>query len=392
MSSLLSPPLSFPSEAVGWAGASAAAQRRALLELGRRADRGTWIHPALWVLLALVGDCHRVWPELFWLNNACFVGMALWRLHLMRERAAMADQGLGRATQRLVAALVLSALHWGLTALVVLSNPELASSMRDLLYIVMGALAASGTMVLAIHPVVRRWYAWAVVAPAQLWLVANPNMEDLFVLVASLLMVIYIVKASAAVYDDYWTAAEARQMIERHAAQMERLSAFDALTQVHNRFSFDRQLEALWATAARQRTPLALLLVDVDHFKRLNDTWGHVAGDRALRRTADALRVSLRRECDLLARYGGEEFVVLLPDTDLAEALAFGEQLRAAVAAQHHEAPLAGVKVTCSIGVHALLPRGGQDPVDLLRGADEALYAAKGAGRNRVHPQAEGLR
>ena len=367
-----------------WASAPAAAQRRALADLGRRADRGIWIHPALWVLLALASDCHRVWPAFFWLNSLCFIAMAVWRFRLSRQRETMAEVDPARPTRLLVIALVLTALHWGLTAVVALSHPQLASTMRTPLFIVMGALAASGTMVLAIHPVVRRWYAWAVVGPAQLWLLFHPNPQDMFVLIASLLMVVYIVKASAAVYDDYWSAAQARLMIERHAAQLERLSAFDALTQVHNRFTFDRQIEALWAVAARQRAPLALLLIDVDHFKRLNDTWGHVAGDRALRRTAEALRGHLRRASDVLARYGGEEFVVLLPDTGLDEALAIAEQLRAAVADQTHEPPLAAVRVTCSIGVHALVPAGGGDPLALVRGADEALYAAKGAGRNRV--------
>lgn len=380
-----SPDAPLPPESADWTSAPAEAQRRALIDLGRRADRGIWIHPALWVLLALASDCHRVWPAFFWLNSLCFIALALWRFCLSRQRQAMAESDQARTTRLLVATLVLAALHWGLTALVTLTHPPLASTMRTLLFIVMGALAASGTMVLAIHPVVRRWYAWAVVGPAQLWLLFHPTPQDMFVLAASLMMVVHIVKASGTVYDDYWSAAQARLVIERHAAQLERLSAFDALTKVHNRFTFDRQLEALWAVAARQRAPLALLLIDVDHFKRLNDTWGHVAGDSALRRTAEALRGGIRRASDVLARYGGEEFVVLLPNTGLGEALTLAEQLRAAVAAQTHEPPLADVKVTCSIGVHVLVPSAGQDPLQLLNGADEALYAAKGAGRNRVH-------
>ena len=373
-----------PAETLAWSSAPPPAQRRALVELGRRADRGTWIHPALWVLLALAGDCHRVWPAFFWANSACFVGIALWRYALSRRREPLVQEELVRPTRALVAALIVSALHWGVTSVIVLATPELAASMRTLLFIVMGALAASGTMVLAIHPTVRRWYAWAVVAPAQIWLLLHPNFQDLAVLAASVLMVVYIVKASDTVHADYWSAALARLTIERHAAQLERLSAFDALTQVHNRFTFDRRLEALWNLAVRRREPLALLLIDVDHFKRLNDSHGHVAGDQALRRTADALRGCMRRSSDVLARYGGEEFVVLLPDTVLDEALTFAERLRSAVAQQSHEEPLQDIRVTCSIGVHVMVPGAGQDMLDLVNGADSALYAAKHAGRNRV--------
>lgn len=377
-------PIHPPPEALDWPSAPPPVQRRALLELGRRADRGTWIHPVLWVLLALVGDCHRVWPAFFWINSACFVGVAMWRFALTRRREAMADVGLFRPTRLLVAALIVSALHWGITSLFVLATPALAGTMRTPLFIVMGALAASGTMVLAIHPVVRRWYAWAVVTPAQVWLALHPNPQDAFVFAASLVMVIYIVKAARTVYDDYWAAAQARMLIERHVSQLERLSTVDALTQVHNRFTFDRRLETLWSLAERRRSPLALLLIDVDHFKRLNDTYGHVAGDDALRRTADALRGRIRRTTDLLARYGGEEFAVLLPDTGRDEALAVAEQLRVAVAEQPHDDALAGTRVTCSIGVHVLVPQPGQDLLELVRGADAALYAAKAAGRDRV--------
>lgn len=183
----------------------------------------------------------------------------------------------------------------------------------------------------------------------------------------------------------------ARLSIERHVAQLEVLSAFDALTQVHNRFTFDRRLQALWALAVRRREPLALLMIDVDHIKRLNDTYGHVAGDRSLRRTADALKGCVPRASDVLARYGGEELVVLLPDTDLGDALRIADRLRRAAADQTHDEPLAEVRVTCSIGVHAMVPQPGQDMLELVRGADEAPYAAKAAGRNRVNARPLGL-
>ena len=160
----------------------------------------------------------------------------------------------------------------------------------------------------------------------------------------------------------------------------------DGLTGVSNRRMFDERLLAEWARAVRHRTPLGLLLIDVDHFKRFNDRYGHLVGDDSLRRVAKALKAGLRRPTDLLARYGGEEFAVLLPETDEAGALAVGralcEQVRG-LAVPHEDNPGLGV-VTVSIGVAQHPACGLGQAAALLALADSALYRAKSGGRNQV--------
>jgi diguanylate cyclase (GGDEF)-like protein len=180
----------------------------------------------------------------------------------------------------------------------------------------------------------------------------------------------------------------ARMAAELEAAnrKLEALSMLDGLTGIGNRRSFDRHLAEEWARSALERKPLALLLVDADHFKALNDALGHLHGDGCLRGLAGLCQ----RFCDahggLAARFGGEEIVMLLPGRDLAEAHALAEQLRIRVAdaaLPHPASPVASC-ITVSIGVSAMQPEAGGLPERLLAAADRALYAAKAGGRNRV--------
>ncbi len=175
---------------------------------------------------------------------------------------------------------------------------------------------------------------------------------------------------------------------KRTAAELEALRCLacqDELTGTANRRHFNEVLRQEWGRALRDGVPLGLLMVDVDHFKKYNDTYGHPLGDLCLRQVADALRSALRRPADLLARYGGEEFAILLPHTPTAGAVAVAEAMarRLADLALPHAGAPAGV-VTVSIGVAALTPTSGIGPGALLQASDRALYEAKRGGRNQV--------
>jgi diguanylate cyclase (GGDEF)-like protein len=152
----------------------------------------------------------------------------------------------------------------------------------------------------------------------------------------------------------------------------------DPLTGLFNRRGLSDHLDPALALAARGERPLSIVVLDADHFKRVNDRYGHVVGDDVLRHLALTLRQRLRAS-DVAARVGGEEFVVLLPDTDIAGAEPLAQQLIEHVAAHPH--PVCG-PLTLSAGVATF--RAGDDGQSLFRRADRALYAAKSAGRNRV--------
>jgi diguanylate cyclase (GGDEF)-like protein/PAS domain S-box-containing protein len=160
----------------------------------------------------------------------------------------------------------------------------------------------------------------------------------------------------------------------------------DGLTGVANRRRFDEALKSEWRRCRREKTPLALLMIDIDHFKHFNDHYGHQAGDDALIAVAASLRLGMGRSHDLVARYGGEEFVCLLPESDLEGAVAKAEALRTAIERLEidHEVSPVAPNVTISVGVAAQIPSVDSDPAQLLAAADAALYAAKQGGRNRV--------
>ena len=170
--------------------------------------------------------------------------------------------------------------------------------------------------------------------------------------------------------------------VNRH---LETLASIDSLSGLANRRSFDARLEAEWQRAANLKRPVALMMIDVDHFKLFNDNYGHVEGDHCLRVIGEALAAASSHKADFAARYGGEEFVLLLPDTNLTTALEIADRLRGAMAALaivHRFAPCG--HVTVSIGVACLTPTGAEGPQGLIEAADVSLYAAKRNGRDMV--------
>lgn len=170
---------------------------------------------------------------------------------------------------------------------------------------------------------------------------------------------------------------------ERLLRKLYESSTRDALTGVYNRLHFEERLRAEVAYAIRHRTQASLLIIDLDHFKRVNDTYGHPAGDAVLKRACEACSRALRTE-DVFARFGGEEFAVVLRGIDLKGAARLGERLRQAVAAEVVEHEGHQIKVTLSAGAASIACCSAPSAEELIAIADRRLYTAKQAGRNRV--------
>ncbi len=167
---------------------------------------------------------------------------------------------------------------------------------------------------------------------------------------------------------------------------MGEMAARDGLTGLKNRGAFDDYFPRMWQQGLRDRRSLALMLIDVDHFKAYNDRYGHQAGDKALRRVAQVVQGFARRPLDIAARYGGEEFVLALFDLSTEHVRDIAEQLRRSIQALEivHEGSPTAPHVTACIGVAVVGPRLGRSPEGAVQLADEALYSAKASGRNRV--------
>ncbi|HWJ94538.1 MAG TPA: diguanylate cyclase, partial [Telluria sp.] len=172
--------------------------------------------------------------------------------------------------------------------------------------------------------------------------------------------------------------------VKRQADALRALSLTDGLTGVANRRAFDDRLDAEWRRCARIRMPVALVLVDIDHFKLFNDHYGHQAGDACLVQAGAAMRRAAGRPQDLVARYGGEEFAILLPQVNEQGAERVAEKLLqelAAMAVPHEASPTSSL-LTVSMGIATLVPDEDSAPADLVQAADAQLYEAKAAGRN----------
>jgi diguanylate cyclase len=177
--------------------------------------------------------------------------------------------------------------------------------------------------------------------------------------------------------------------LQRDLDEVRRESMLDPLTKIYNRKSFDEGLLKAFNEAAENGAPLCLMLLDIDHFKRFNDTWGHQTGDQVLRLVAMTLKSNIKGK-DMAARYGGEEFAAVLPETDLEGAVIVADNIRKAVQAKELLKRSTNEKlgrITASFGVAMYKP--GDTPSTLIERADRCLYAAKHAGRNRVISELE---
>ena len=180
---------------------------------------------------------------------------------------------------------------------------------------------------------------------------------------------------------------ELRQALEQLGSvneELERLSMVDPLTGLYNRRHLTSHLQKEWAVARREQVPLSIIMMDIDYFKRLNDTYGHMAGDRCLVELAKLLQEEIRRPSDMVARFGGEEFIIVLPNTNLSGARHIAERIRCRAEAHRVETGNHQLLFTVSLGAASQIPGRDSDVEDLIRRSDNALYEAKEAGRNRV--------
>jgi len=182
------------------------------------------------------------------------------------------------------------------------------------------------------------------------------------------------------------TLADKNEKLHELNITLKNMASIDGLTGIPNRRRFDEFLDQEWKHSQRQKTPLSLILMDIDYFKKYNDNYGHAAGDDCLKKVAKALTGAIDRKVDIVARYGGEEFVCVLPGTDTEGAKLIGKRLRASLAELRlpHEYSDVESHVTISLGAVTMTATEGSLSSEIIEKADERLYKAKKGGRNRL--------
>ncbi len=350
-------------------------RNQALIDTTSRIMGAMYVYVALWLVITLVAGLQKAHPQLVWGTTAWLGVIAATRALVAHQLQNLLDHSPALAHRLTVGLVLVNGLTWGLLTAASVYLPSLEPIRTSMLLVSVG-LSSGGTVAMAINPTLKMWFPVSVIAPVALATAAHATDGNFMLASLMVIYTVYIMHAARTVSQDYWRAQEAFRALEH-------VSLTDPLTQVPNRLHFERQYQTEWRRACRLNTRLAVMIVDLDHFKHVNDEHGHPAGDIVLQEAAKAMGQAIMRPCDVLARYGGEEFVVLLPDITEEGAHIVAERLRAHVEKLQITLPSSTISITCSVGYTCIVPGHEWDADELIRQADEALYQAKTSGRNR---------
>ena len=292
------------------------------------------------------------------------------------------DRRLTRWINRHWLLVLLTAMGWGLAHALALSDPDFQ---RSQLVATVSTIAFSSAVAFTFSMRLRRGLCTVLLLnlPGLLVLASNGE-QQLPILLTLAFYLIYLLMVGTRSFREYHAGiALELQLLEQRDA-LERLSRTDSLTGLGNRHQFNDLFPLMLANAKRQGSPLALVLMDIDLFKRVNDQHGHLTGDACLEVFAERMRQVFRRDNDILLRMGGEEFAVLMPGTDLQHAQQMAEQFRACIADNPLQAREHRLNLTTSLGVGTFEPTRDNSSEAFFQRIDSALFQAKADGRNRL--------
>ncbi len=360
---------------------------RVIRDLKKRSFLGVFIYTiALTVVLFADGYYFRR-PDFSNRLLICITGICFIRLvHLLwnaRQKTRINEHDKPSIPDLVffVVSVCVTALIWGTGFALVMAQPDEVSVQLLMLVCTIG-MCAGGVSSFSPNFYLCLAFSASMLIPGMLtvgiWAVNLP----LFILLT--MFFTYTVFLGARMNAEYLTALSNEALLEKKTRDLERISNVDGLTGIYNRRYFDTALDVAWKDAVRNKTRLALVLCDIDFFKKVNDEFGHLAGDEFLKIIAHTMSQVFKRKTDIAARYGGEEFVVLITKAMPGRTASMAEGFRKAVDAtrmvfEHHT-----VHTTISIGVAEILPAPGMDKDILISRADAMLYEAKHKGRNRV--------
>jgi diguanylate cyclase (GGDEF)-like protein len=361
-------------------------QKQAVLDLAERMHNGLFLYPVVWLFLMMVDGYAGRHPWFVGIHTACLVLITSGRLLYNRHLTQLLEADFTRH-QAIFRGLSLSHnMYWGVLCALILQAPD-APNLRWMMLMCTVGITAGGTVIVSIDALLPLIYPICTLAPTVITALQQGGATNLSISGLAAVMTGYSMLLSRLVSRDYWAKQRTQALLEQRARELEAISRQDALTLIPNRLKFQESLPPCWRDARRRQEPLAIAIIDLDHFKKINDTHGHPFGDLCLQAAARALNQTVHRPGDLVARFGGEEFVALLPNTDMVGARQVAERLLSAVrdtvvSQDGHE-----VRLSCSIGVSVASPRADQDDAQaetLLQEADIALYFAKQHGRAQV--------
>lgn len=357
-------------------------KERALLDLSIRARGGIFLYPVVWFITAAWGKIYQHTPTAFYTISALLMLISVLRtIHYARlHKAETFNYQLMNRT--LIALILFIAFFWGALSAWIMFYSQYAI-LKYPYMVILAALGIGGTSILSISRIIGITYPFLVFVPSIVSALPLGGSENYVMSLLAFLAMVYILEASRATRKDYQDAINNHFLAEERAQRLQEVSITDPLTGLKNRIFFNEKLPIEWKNCSRLQLPLSILMLDLDHFKKINDKYGHLAGDDCLKLVGDMLNTEFPRLTDTAARYGGEEFVIILPNTNTTHASLLADRLVKATAQFTFHVNDELIPITCSIGVASVVPHYLDDVKMLLVAADQALYQAKHEGRNR---------
>ncbi|MCA1794475.1 MAG: GGDEF domain-containing protein [Desulfotignum sp.] len=355
--------------------------RRVVSDLKKRSTSGVFFYMLVPPILFFTDNYIQRHVTVSLVFLGVFFVICLFRLAHVYVSKKISDRYESLNTGIFIFSILLTALSWGVGSAYILHQSG-EQAMHSIMLICTVGFCAGGVM--SFMPLLQLAVAYnlLMLVPAISAIFLRGDTHTLGF--AMILYSVYLVLITLRGNHEYWTAMENEHLLEEKSRELKKASRTDALTGLYNRRYFDELFDLEWGLSGRRKTPLTLLMCDIDHFKKVNDTHGHQAGDEYLKLVSQYLRSVFQRDTDLVARYGGEEFVVLLPDRGADQALSLAEQFRKKIADAVLEYNNQNIRTTISLGIASCTPGSDMNRDRLITLADNALYAAKDAGRNRV--------
>lgn len=354
-------------------------RRRLLTDIGRRSAASTWVYAIAWPFIFLSTELVDRFPLACWLLFAFFVVSALIRVWHFRLLDKLPDHSLSTWQLGLFPLSLLSILIWASIAGYALLHG--ATDLVFLMTISTVGFTAGGVNNFAPHLPLCRAFIFCGVGPLLVATLVGDHSIAFLIIV--LMFISYLLLASRHQHGEYWRQLASETELKTQREQLERLSRVDSLTGLYNRRHLNAKLDEFWSLCARQQQPLSMLMLDIDHFKPINDQHGHAVGDACLQWLSNLLQRRMHRNSDVLTRMGGEEFAILLPFTDEQGAMQLAEIVRQQIAVTPFQHQAVTLNITVSIGIATCIPQPQHEMADLMLAADKALYKSKHLGRNR---------
>ena len=355
---------------------------RVIDDLRKRSNLGFIFYLTVPYCVFLTDGYYQRHPSFTISSLAIFSAICLLRLlHQLRSRRRR-QQGAGLGDYRIFFfGVMVTAITWGVIAAVTLTlDNELVVQL--MMAICTAGFCSGGVIAFIPDRTLSVLYNLLMLVPVVIFLLARGTYVGLGVAIA--LYSMYLVLITLRGNHEYWNALENESLLEEKTLQLQQQSRTDPLTGLFNRRHFEELFQLALGICVRQNSSITLMMIDIDHFKAINDSSGHLAGDEYLKLVGTVLLRVFRRDTDIIGRFGGEEFVIVLVDKEPANAASLAESFRQEVADSVLTFKESEIRSTVSIGLTSCLPGAGISLTELLEDADQALYAAKNGGRNRL--------